>query len=104
MNDAIKLLTGEYKGKRPYIIIEVKDAEAVILTDDEGNDVVYVVIRFQISTKNSKNSQHHNLMCVVIRFQISTKNSDSFRTERMLAVVIRFQINKNSTYKGRCCF
>lgn len=39
--DAIKLLTGEYKGKRPYIIIEVKDAEVVILTDDEGNDIVY---------------------------------------------------------------
>lgn len=39
--DAIKLLTGEYKGKRPYIIIEVKDAEAVILSDDEGNDIIY---------------------------------------------------------------
>lgn len=39
--DAIKLLTGEYKGKRSYIIIEVKDAEVVILTDDEGNDIVY---------------------------------------------------------------
>lgn len=39
--DAIKLLTGEYKGKRPYIIIEVKDAEAVILTDENGEDIVY---------------------------------------------------------------
>lgn len=39
--DAIKLLTGEYRGKRPYIIVEVKDAEASILTDDEGNDIVY---------------------------------------------------------------
>lgn len=39
--DAIKLLTGEYKGKRPYIIVEVKDAEAVILTDEGGNDIVY---------------------------------------------------------------
>lgn len=39
--DAIKLLTGEYRGKRPYIIVEVKGAEASILTDDEGNDVVY---------------------------------------------------------------
>lgn len=39
--DAIKLLTGEYKGKRPYIIIEVKKAEAVILTDENGEDIVY---------------------------------------------------------------
>ena len=38
---AIKLLTGEYKGKRPYMIIEVKSAEAVILTDDNGDDIVY---------------------------------------------------------------
>ena len=39
--DAIKLLTGEYKGKRPYTIIEVKNAEAVILTDENGDDIVY---------------------------------------------------------------
>lgn len=39
--DAIKLLTGAYSGKRPYIIIEVKDAEAYILTDDDGNDIEY---------------------------------------------------------------
>ncbi len=39
--DAIKLLTGAYSGTRPYIIIEVKDAEAVILTDEQGNDIVY---------------------------------------------------------------
>ena len=32
--DAIKLLTGVYTGKRPYIIVEVKAAEAVILTDE----------------------------------------------------------------------
>lgn len=32
--DAIKLLTGAYTGKRPYIIVEVKAAEAVILTDE----------------------------------------------------------------------
>ena len=38
---AIKLLTGAYTGKRPYIIVEVKNAEAVILTDEEGNDIVY---------------------------------------------------------------
>lgn len=39
--DAIKLLTGEYKGKRPYIIVEVKGAEVVLLTDENGNDIVY---------------------------------------------------------------
>lgn len=39
--DAIKLLTGAYSGTRPYIIIEVKNAEAVILTDEEGNDIMY---------------------------------------------------------------
>lgn len=39
--DAIKLLTGAYSGKRPYIIIEVKKAEAIILTDDNGEDIIY---------------------------------------------------------------
>ena len=39
--DAIKLLTGAYSGKRPYIIIEVKAAEVAILTDENGEDIVY---------------------------------------------------------------
>lgn len=39
--DAIKLLTGAYSGKRPYIIVEVKKAEVVIFTDDKGEDIVY---------------------------------------------------------------
>ncbi len=39
--DAIKFLTGEYKGKRPYAIVEVKYAEAIILTDENGEDIVY---------------------------------------------------------------
>lgn len=39
--DTIKLLTGEYKGKRPYAIVEVKGAEVTILTDEDGNDIVY---------------------------------------------------------------
>ena len=39
--DAIKLLTGAYKGKRPYMIVEVKSAEAFILTDKNGEDIVY---------------------------------------------------------------
>lgn len=34
-------MTGAYSGTRPYIIVEVKNAEAVILTDDDGNDIVY---------------------------------------------------------------
>lgn len=39
--DAIKFLTGEYKGKRPYILVEVKNEEVSILTDDEDNDITY---------------------------------------------------------------
>lgn len=39
--DAIKLLTGAYNGKRPYIIVEVKNAEVVILTDENGDDITY---------------------------------------------------------------
>lgn len=39
--DTIKLLTGEYKGKRPYMIVEVKGAEVVLLTDENGNDIIY---------------------------------------------------------------
>jgi len=40
--DAIKLLTGAYNVKpRPYMIIEVKDAQVVILTDEDGNDIEY---------------------------------------------------------------
>ena len=40
--DAIKFLTGEYKGKRPFAIVQVKSAEVQILTDDDGEDVVYM--------------------------------------------------------------
>lgn len=39
--DAIKLLTGAYTGKRPWAIVEVLNAEPVILTDDNGQDIVY---------------------------------------------------------------
>lgn len=40
--DCIKFLTGAYNaGKRPWIIVEVKDAEVQILTDEDGNDIVY---------------------------------------------------------------
>ena len=39
--DAIKLLTGAYTGKRPYIIIECKSADVYLLTDENGEDIVY---------------------------------------------------------------
>jgi hypothetical protein len=39
--DVLKLLTGEYKDKRPYIIIEVTGTEIQFEDDGEGNDVVY---------------------------------------------------------------
>ncbi len=39
--DAIKFLTGEYKGKRQYVIVEVKNSEVQILTDDNDEDIVY---------------------------------------------------------------
>lgn len=39
--DALKLLTGAYSGKRPYIIVEVKGAEVEIVEDEDGNEIVY---------------------------------------------------------------
>jgi len=39
--DAIKFLTGAYSGKRPYAVVEVKDAHIEILCDEAGNDIVY---------------------------------------------------------------
>ncbi len=37
--DAIKFLTGEYKGKRPFIFVEVKDAK-IELFEDENHELV----------------------------------------------------------------
>ncbi len=37
--DALKLYTGAYTGKRPYMLVEVLDAEAVIMTDENGEDL-----------------------------------------------------------------
>lgn len=37
--DAIKFLTGEYKGKRPYIVVEVKSKEIQILTDENDKEI-----------------------------------------------------------------
>ncbi|MDE6651597.1 MAG: ASCH domain-containing protein [Paramuribaculum sp.] len=39
--DAIKFYTGAYSGKRPYMLIEMKDAEAIIMTDEKG-DYIYL--------------------------------------------------------------
>ena len=39
--DAIKFLTGEYKGKRPYAIVEVTDSVIELFQDEEGNDITY---------------------------------------------------------------
>jgi len=38
--DAIRFYTGAYSGKRPYMLVEVKEAEAFIESDYEGNDLV----------------------------------------------------------------
>lgn len=38
--DAIKFLTGAYKGTRPYIIVEVLSANILIPKDDQGNEII----------------------------------------------------------------
>ena len=40
--DCIKFMTGANAGARPYIVVEVKDAEVVFLTDEEGKDLILV--------------------------------------------------------------
>ena len=40
--DCIKFMTGANAGGRPYIVVEVKDAEVVFLTDEEGKDLILV--------------------------------------------------------------
>lgn len=39
--DAIKLLTGAYSGKRPYIIVEVVDAVLEYIVDEDGYGIEY---------------------------------------------------------------
>lgn len=39
--DAIKFLTGAYSGKRPWALVEVKDANIELLIDENGNEIVY---------------------------------------------------------------
>jgi hypothetical protein len=38
--DALKLLTGEYKGKRPYVVVEIAESEVYFLTDKDGQDII----------------------------------------------------------------
>jgi hypothetical protein len=38
--DALKLLTGEYKDERPYVIVEIKSASIMLLIDEDGNDII----------------------------------------------------------------
>ncbi len=38
--DAIKFLTGAYTGTRPYIIVEVLDANIIIPKDEDGNPYI----------------------------------------------------------------
>ena len=39
--DAIKFLTGEYKGTRPTLTVEVLGAKITVLTDEKGEDITY---------------------------------------------------------------
>lgn len=38
--DRLKLVTGEYKGKRPYLIVEVEDARVEFLYDENGDFII----------------------------------------------------------------
>lgn len=40
--DAIKFLTGAYKGTRPSMTVKVKSSEVIIITDEDGEDIVYI--------------------------------------------------------------
>ena len=40
--DCIKFLTGAVGGARPYVVVEVADAEVVFLTDENGEDLILV--------------------------------------------------------------
>lgn len=39
--DAIKFLTGAYTGKRPWALVEVKNAHVNLFCDENGNDIIY---------------------------------------------------------------
>jgi len=39
--DQIKFVTGQYKGERPFAIVEVLGAEVALFTDDNDKEIVY---------------------------------------------------------------
>ncbi|MFA6334798.1 MAG: ASCH domain-containing protein [Bacteroidales bacterium] len=39
--DALRLLTGAYKGTRPSCLVEVKDAEVIFLVDENEEQIYY---------------------------------------------------------------
>lgn len=39
--DAIKFLTGAYRGKRPWALVEVKDANVDLFVDDDNEYICY---------------------------------------------------------------
>lgn len=39
--DAIKFLTGAYSGKRPWVLVEVKDANVDLFVDDDNEYICY---------------------------------------------------------------
>ena len=38
--DCIKFLTGAYSGKRPYMVVEVKDAQINFIKDENGEQII----------------------------------------------------------------
>lgn len=38
--DRLKLVTGKFEGKRPYLIVEVKDARVEFLYDENGDFII----------------------------------------------------------------
>lgn len=40
--DRIKFLTGAYAGKRPYMIVEVADAQINYITNEQGEQIIVV--------------------------------------------------------------
>lgn len=38
--DCIKFLTGAYSGKRPYMVVEVKDAQINFVKDENGEQII----------------------------------------------------------------
>lgn len=39
--DALKLVTGEQKGTRPYLVVEVKSAQIEVITDENDEVITY---------------------------------------------------------------